>query len=420
MIRTVYPSSPQGTIVAPASKSHVQRLIAAALLAHGTTVIRHFSSCDDSDAALQIVQAFGAKVTQQNDTITIESKGLHMPTRALDCHESGLCARMFSPIVALCNSSVVINGSGSLHNRSMQSLIIALQQCGVSVAHENSHLPLIITGPLQPPIATLNASESSQFITGLLMALPCLNKDSFPSLHNPVSVPYLQLTEEVLRTFGVSISRDNNYSYTIPGNQVYKPVEIHAEGDWSGAAFPLAMGALCGTVTVTGLNVFSTQADRKIIDILTNIGAAVEFSNDSVTVSLNHITAFSCDLTDAPDLFPVMAAMAAHCDGETKIKGVHRLRGKESDRATVLVQEFAKLGVAITVDNDTMYIVGGRVHGGVIDSHNDHRIAMATAVLAIKAEGAITVTQAECVNKSYPRFWEDCKRIGIEVENNIL
>lgn len=252
------------------------------------------------------------------------------------------------------------------------------------------------------------------------MALPCLNKDSFLSLHNPVSVPYLQLTEEVLRTFGVSISRDNNYSYTIPGNQVYNPVEIHAEGDWSGAAFPLAMGALCGTVTVTGLNMYSTQADRKIIDILTDIGAAVEFSNDSITVSSNAITAFSCDLTNAPDLFPILAALAAHCIGISTIKGVHRLRGKESDRAAVLAQEFAKLGVALTVDNDTMHIVGGRVRGGIIDSHNDHRIAMAGAVLALRAEGAVSITQSECVNKSYPRFWEDCKRIGIEVENNIL
>lgn len=420
MIRTVHPSLPHGTIGAPTSKSHAQRLIAAALLAKGTTRLYRVALCDDSEAALRIIQAFGARVTHQTDTITIESDGLHSPATVLDCHESGLCARMFSPIAALCDRAVVITGSGSLRDRSMQSLIAALQQCGVSVAHDNSHIPLTVTGPLHPPVGALDASESSQFSTGLLMALPCLKHDSVLSLKNPVSLPYLQLTEEVLKAFGVSISRDNHYCYTIPGNQVYKPVELQVEGDWSGAAFLLAMGALGGKVTVTGLNKCSAQADRKIIDILTDSGAAVEVTNDAITIASGARNAFSCDVTDSPDLFPVLAALAAYCTGVSMITGVQRLRGKESDRAAVIMREFAKLGVAITVEDDTMRIVGGRVRGGEIDSHNDHRIAMAGAVLALRAQGTVTITQSECVNKSYPKFWEDYKALGIKIEDSLF
>lgn len=420
MIRTIFPSLPCGTIAAPASKSHVQRLAAAAMLAHGTTVIHRFSSCDDVDAALEIIHALGAHIQKYDTILTITSTGFCSPTSDLHCNESGLCARMFAPIAALSSTPVVITGSGSLQQRSMKSLITALGQCGVTVSHHNDRLPLTITGALRSPEGVLDASESSQFVTGLLMALPCVEKDSVVSLENPVSVPYLQLTEEVLRAFGIEITREESYRYSIPGKQHYRPAEINAEGDWSGAAFPLTAGALCGDVTVTGLNERSTQADIKIVEILSKVGARIHQRDDCIRVSANECNAFSCDATDAPDLFPVLTALAAHCKGVSKITGVHRLGGKESDRAAVLVKEFGRLGVKITIKDNSMHITGGTVHGGVIDAHNDHRIAMAGAVLALKAEGAITVTQAECVSKSYPQFWDDCKSVGVKVENNML
>jgi len=412
MRTTISPSSPRGVINAPASKSHVQRLLAASLLAHGRSVITNFSQCDDIDAAVRIIQTLGAKIIVSGATLTIISSGLHQPDTELNCNESGLCARMFAPIAALCAEPVTITGTGSLLNRPMDQLVTVLRQFGVTVAAANNTLPFTISGPILGKSASVDASQSSQAITGLMMALPLTNNDSEIKLINTVSKPYLDLTESVLAEFGINIAHDGPEHLWIPGRQSYKPATVFAEGDWSGAAFPLVMGALNGSVTVTGLNIRSNQADKAVLTVLEAVGAHIENTEIACSVTSNSLNAFEFDAVQCPDLFPVLAALAAHCHGTTTIRGVHRLRSKESDRAAVLMQEFSRCGAKITIRDDVMEITGDTVLGGSIDAHNDHRIAMAAAVLAVNSANPITVENAECVHKSYPQFWEDCEQLS--------
>jgi 3-phosphoshikimate 1-carboxyvinyltransferase len=412
MQRLVKPSDIKGTIKAPTSKSMMQRAVAAALLSDGYTRLRNPSFCDDSMAALDIARRLGAVVEIEKDEVLI--KGGFAPNEDhVNCHESGLCVRMFTPIASLHNSPITINGGGSLLKRPIGMIHDALVQLGVECKTIKGLMPVSVKGPLHGGTAVISGSISSQVLTGLLMALPLVKSKSKVMVDDLKSKRYVDMTLQVLADFGIEVENVNYEAFNIPGNQKYRARGYCVEGDWSGAAFLLVAAALSGQVKVIMLPDKSEQPDKAIVEVLRKAGAAVIVKENSIEVERNRLNAFEFDATECPDLFPPLVALAAHCNGITTIKGADRLKHKESDRAGALREEFGKLGVDVRVDGDEMIIRGGQVKGGKVNSHNDHRIAMATAVTAVAAQSEVIIDGAQCVAKSYPEFFDDMDKIMV-------
>jgi 3-phosphoshikimate 1-carboxyvinyltransferase len=259
----------------------------------------------------------------------------------------------------------------------------------------------------------IGGSITSQLLTGLLMALPLVKSKSHLVVDDLKSKPYIDMTLQVLSDFGIEVENMDYEAFNIPGNQKYHARDHCVEGDWSGASFLLVAAALSGQVTVIMLQKKSVQSDKAIVEVLRKTGAVVVVKEDCIEVKKNMLKAFEFDATECPDLFPPLVALAAHCIGITTIKGAERLKHKESDRAVALREEFGKLGVDITVDGDEMIIRGGQVKGGKVNSHNDHRIAMAAAVTAVAAQSEVIIDGAQCVAKSYPEFFDDMDKIMV-------
>jgi 3-phosphoshikimate 1-carboxyvinyltransferase len=413
----IYPSTVKGLLTAPASKSMTQRAIAAAMLARGTSVIRRASDCDDALAALGIAATLGATVQRDQNTITITGNLSAAPDAVVQCGESGLCMRMFAPIAALLPAPVVITGKGSLLNRPTNMIAEALSQLDVAcTANQHSDsLPITVTGPLRGANIAINGYQTSQLLTGLLMALPLAEENSEVMVKDLNSKSYVDMTIQLLKQFGVVVRKDSDRHYRIRGRQRYTPQTYVVEGDWSGAAFLLVAAALKGSVTIRNLFGNSRQPDSAILKILTLVGADIMVNEQDVQVSrvAAPLKPFQFDATDSPDLFPPLVALAARCRGGSVIYGIDRLKIKESNRAAALQEEFAKLGVKIELVDDAMRIHGSaQVRGGVtVSSHHDHRIAMALAVVALAAELPITIDDAECVSKSYPDFFSDLAKL---------
>lgn len=408
---TVHPSQISGVVTANPSKSHMQRVVVASLLTGGKTVISNPSVCDDAKAALNVAVDLGAKVEIEKNRIIIAG-GFDPVTNILDCGESGLGLRMFSAIAALSGKDITLAGRGTLKNRSVAMIEKPLIELGVMVTSKQGKLPVTIRGPLTGGKATVDGSLSSQFLTGLLMALPVVQKDSELFVNDLKSRFYIDLTIKVLEDFGIEVKNNAYKHFVIPGHQTYKPGEYEIEGDWSGAAFLLVAGALGGEVEIENLDVNSSQADKRILDVLEQFGARINRGNNAIRVTKAEMKPFNFDATDCPDLFPPLVVLASYAKGKSRIKGVSRLAGKESNRAEALVEEFTKVGIAIETDGDDMIVQGGPVCGGSINCRNDHRIAMAAAVAGIGARSSINIRGYECVSKSYPDFFTDYKKTG--------
>ncbi len=430
---TIQPSQLKGTIQAPASKSSMQRACAAALLTKGKSIIQNPGHSNDDKAALDIIQKLGAKVETVNGELHITSEGVKPVSSEINCGESGLSIRMFAPIVALSEKEITINGEGSLLTRPMDFFDEILPLLKVKIKSKNGKLPLVIQGPLQPANIEVDGSLSSQFLTGLLLAFstsPSKGEGellSFVSIkvNNLKSKPYIDLTLDVMKRFGLRIPENRDYEEFIFHNDTSQVssegVDLEGasyvvEGDWSGGAFLLVAGAIAGPITIRGLDLISTQADRVIIDALMLANAGVAIEAKGIKIHPAEMNAFNFDATDCPDLFPPLVALAAYCKGETKIKGVGRLAHKESNRALTLKEEFNKMGVKIELKKDEMIIHGGsEIKGAKVHSHHDHRIAMALAVAALKAKDETVIEEAQAVKKSYPDFYNDLKTLGASV-----
>lgn len=411
----VRPSYISGTVAAPPSKSLTQRAVAAGLLSSGTTVIRHPSFCNDSLAAMKMAEALGAHVTSNADSITVQAGLRPIYPVSLHCGESGLALRMFAPIASLLNPIVTITGEGSLAGRPVDMIADALSQLGVTVVTNAGYLPMKLMGELTGRHAVIDGSSGSQLLTGLLMALPVLNSDSEIIVENLKSKPYISLTLQLLSDFGVKVVNHDFRRFSIPGNQVYKAHEYTVEGDWSGAAFLLVAGAIAGEVTISNLNCESNQADRAVIDVLSEAGVLLTVGEKSVRAVRSDLKALTFDATDSPDLFPPLAALASYCNGISRIKGVSRLAHKESDRAGAIAQVLGKMNISARIEDDDMLIEGGKVTGAVVSSHNDHRIAMMAAVMALGGRGEVTVTGAQAVDKSFPDFFDTLASLGATI-----
>lgn len=414
MDKSVSVGSVKGIIAPPSSKSYAQRAIALALLAQGKSILRNIEFCKDTRSALSCIEALGAKVeVLDHNTIAIEG-GLRPQTNTLQVGESGLATRLFTPIASLWHEAVTIQGEGTLLHRPMIMMIEPLRALGVEVRDGGGYLPIEVKGPIHGGEIEVDGSISSQFITGLLLSLPLAEDDTTLHVTSPVSTPYIDMTIDTARLYGIEImQKEGDYTeFFIEGGQKYTPADISIEGDWSGASSMLVAGAIAGEVTVKNISTLSKQADTAIIRALERAGAGIIIEQDSITVSKRPLKAFTFDATNAPDLFPALAALAAAAEGVSIIIGTSRLRHKESDRAETLRQEYEKLGIEIDIsEENVMKIRGGNIKPAVVFSHGDHRIAMSLAISALRCEGEVIIEQAESVEKSYPTFFEDLESI---------
>lgn len=413
MKKLVKPSAVKGTVQAPASKSVAQRAIALATLAEGQSIIYNAGNSNDCLAAIDTCMKLGAHIVGDGSKLSITG-GPKSPNDTLHCGESGLSIRMFAAIASIFNTPVTLTGSGSLTNRPMNMVTDGLAQLGVRCTTNNGKLPITVQGPIQGGHITVDGSQSSQAITGLLMASPFAQDDVTIKVDNLNSKPYIDLTIETMKAFGVKVDELPDNTYHIAVNQKYKASNFNVEGDWSGAAFMLVAGAIAGEVEVTNLNPKSLQADRAIVEALLSAGASLSIRESSVVARRGNLKAFDFDARNCPDLFPPLVALAANCKGQSKILGVNRLHGKESDRALTLQHEFGKMGVKIELVGDLMVVNGTSIKSAITSSHDDHRIAMACAVAALTANGNVEIENAEAVNKSYPNFFDDLYNIQVD------
>ena len=414
MDKTIYRGRTAGSVTAPPSKSYAQRAIAAALLCQGETVLSNMVYCNDTRAALQVARDLGAEVVCTEDTCTIRG-GLRPSGRELNIGESGLATRLFTPVTALCREEIVLTGEGSILGRPISMMEAPLRELGAEVASNGGYLPIRVKGPVRGGQVSVDGSLSSQFITGLLMTLPLAERDTTMNVSDLKSKPYIDMTIGLLEAFGIEIKHNDYRQFFIEGGQRYTPIRYNIEGDWSGASCLLVAGATAGEATVRNLNPLSLQADTAIIDALAHAGAEITTTRDSVTVRRNELRAFEFDATHCPDLFPALAALAANCRGTSVLRGTRRLIHKESDRARTIADVFSRMGIETDLSTENvMRTTGGPIRSAAVDSHNDHRIAMAAATAALRCDEKIVIHRAEAVNKSYPEFWNDLQNLTVE------
>jgi 3-phosphoshikimate 1-carboxyvinyltransferase len=418
MIATIQPGGLNGAILAPASKSSMQRACAAALLRAGKTTIHHPGHSNDDKAALGVIRDLGAKVEILADgSLLVESAGIIKGVAEVNCGESGLGLRMFAPIISLSDQTIRVVGEGSLLKRPMDFFDEIFPQLGIRVVSNGGKLPLEIQGPLQPRDIEIDGSLSSQFLTGLLFAFAAAGAPGVSiRVRDLKSKPYIDLTLQVMKHFGWDVENREYVEFRFSGERRTGDPEYTVEGDWSGGAFLLVAGAIAGPIVVKGLDTSSTQADKEIVKAICDAGAVFEDREEGFIVGPAALRSFQFDATDCPDLFPPLVALAAYCSGVTEIRGVSRLAHKESDRGLTLQEEFGKMGVRIELDGDVMRVHGSRTLNGVtVHSRHDHRIAMACAVAALKASGPVTIEEAEAINKSYPDFYVHIQALGARV-----
>ena len=424
----------------PVSKSFAQRAIIAAALAEGTSHLHGYTPCGDNEAAIQVARNLGAEVEINGTEVTI--KGISASLGSMDMTElhvgeSGLLTRMMIPVMAqLCAGPVTFTGEKTLLNRPLTGAKEMMETFDATVTSETDpvRVPLTVSGPLKSGRAEISGKHGSQLISGLLMALPFAEKNSSLIVREPKSIPYMFITLEVLKKFGIKVGNDmlggpdflesggdwslcTEMVFKVKGAQKYRAANINLEGDWSAAANFLVAGALFGKAELAGLDTTSLQADLSIMDILMDAGASLsqlDGDKGNITVQRAPLRAFSVDASNCPDLFPILAVFAAFCQGTSRLAGVGRLANKESDRAKAILEMLTQMGVQAAIVKDELVVEGqtlvqrlmdGKLlKSGAYTSHHDHRMVMALKVASLGADGPITIDDESCVAKSFPQF----------------
>jgi 3-phosphoshikimate 1-carboxyvinyltransferase len=392
-----------------------------ALLKNGKTVLENIGSSDDELNALKAIQDLGASCETNGSKLHIFSRGILPKSHYINCGESGLLFRMISFIAALAKEEMIIDGIGSLRKRSMAPLYKLLVAIGVDIKSDPGKLPLVLSGPIDPKSIDVRTLDSSQYLTGLLIAIAAsADKQVQVTTSNLKSKPYVDLTLELLEHFGFKVTNHGYQLFLVePVDKTEGVTHYSVESDWSSASFFLVAAAIAGELTLNGLNIRSKQADRAMLDALKLAGVAVEYSSDGLLIKRSDLACFDFDATDCPDLFPPLAVLAANAKGVSRISGAERLINKESNRGEVIQQEFGKMNVNVRVEGDIMEITGrDRIQGAAVTSHNDHRIAMALSILGLTADGATTIDDAEAIGKSYPAFFEHLASVGGSISLN--
>ena len=411
---------PSGVLAAPPSKSMAHRAVLCAALADGESRLTGLAHSQDIDATLAAAAALGAQVEAGESWARIAGAApLQAPAAPVDCCESGSTLRFLIPLAALTGRPVAFTGRGRLMQRPQSVYQELFASQGLRFGQEGD--TLTVAGPLRPGCFSLAGDVSSQFISGLLFALPLLDGDSRLRLKPPVeSRSYIEMTRASQSRFGVSSAWLDEYTLAVPGGQAYRPRDMAIEGDWSQAAFPAALGVLAGDVTVTGLEPGTLQGDAVILDILRRCGGRAEAVPGGVRFQKSALHGTKIDLADCPDLGPILMALGLLCEGETVITNAGRLRLKESDRIAAMEQELRKLGGRIESDGGTVTIRRSVLHApaGPLWGHNDHRVVMSLTVLAAAAGLPVQIDGAEAVAKSWPGFFAAVRQLGVEVQTD--
>lgn len=409
----IKPKTYQGIIHIPPSKSDSQRAILIAALGNGTSVLINVGSSNDEMAMLANAEKLGAVITRIDEkTLSVAGNFDQTIVSELNCGESGLGARLLTPVATLKTQPVTLTGEGSLVRRDQTFFERFLPQMGVNVQLTNEKLPIRVSGPLKPGTYSVDGSESSQYISGLLIAFSQTEGTTLLQVENSTSKPYIDMTLHTLKSFGVHIEEEEKEIYKITGKQPITEASYTIDGDWSSASYWLTAAALGMKISVQGLSLSSKQADKAILNAFMLAGCRILNTENGLKIDGTDRKPLDFNATDCPDLFPALTTYAALTPGLSRIKGVHRLANKESNRGKALQQEFTKLGVAIRVEEDTMFIEGVEtLLPAVVSSHNDHRIAMCLAIASIGGRVELTIEQADAVGKSYPDFWEDLEAL---------
>ncbi len=409
-----------GVITAPPSKSMAHRAVLAAALANGTSRIDNLEWSADVKATLQAAQDFGAAVVVGENWVEITGTGLPAaPSAPVDCGESGSTLRFLIPILAQTAKPVTLIGHGRLPQRPQQVYTELFAEQNLTFRQTEQGVELC--GPLAGGEYTLRGDVSSQFISGLLFALPLAGQDSTIHILPPFeSRSYVELTLQTLEQFGVAVKWKDQNTLFVAGNQQYQPKNVSVEGDWSNGAFPAVLGALTGTVQLNGLDENTRQGDAVIFEILKQCGTNI-LTNEQKNVEFcaTTRTGIPIDLADCPDLGPILMVLAMFCKGTTRIEHAGRLRIKESDRIEAMAAELKKFGAEVRqLDSETVEIDGCIPCQPTqsINSHNDHRVVMACTVAALVAGLTITIQDAQAVQKSWPTFFEAMEQLGVEVK----
>lgn len=419
----IEPVKLSGRIFIQPSKSMAHRLILCALLAQGTSEIDNVVLSDDLKATLGACEALGAGVRIEDSAAFINRKRVAITSPGeirvvhpvIDCMESGTTARFIIPISRLCADPVTLTGKGRLVTRPFEIYKSLLPGKGISYADEDGRMPIRLSGRLLPGAYEIRGDVSSQFISGLLMALPFLEGDSTIRITGPLeSRPYVEMTLDALKRFGVAIEHSGDFRlFSIPGGQQARASAQVVEGDWSQAAFFCVLGAISGEIAIDGLDKASLQGDRAILDIIRSMGAKTLWNHDTLLICPGALRSIEADASQCPDLVPAVAVAAALCQGISRISNAQRLRLKESDRLRAVCAELNKLGAHVTEEGDSLVIHGiKRFRGAKADGWNDHRIVMALAIASACCDGPLEINGFEAVSKSYPEFWQDFKSLG--------
>ncbi|MGB9853290.1 MAG: 3-phosphoshikimate 1-carboxyvinyltransferase [Candidatus Bathyarchaeales archaeon] len=411
-----------GEVKAPPSKAYTHRILIAALLSDGVSKIANYLVSDDTSATLRAVKALGARVKQQGTLLEIEGvKTLKTPRKPINCGESGATLRFMIPVAALASKPVTFLMGQSLSKRPVKPLLQCLKQLGVET-HHSEEKPSRVTvkgGGIEGGKTVLRGDISSQFISGLLFVCPMARKDTEITVTTPLeSKSYVQMTEETLCKHGVKVSISEDFRrIMVPPDQTYIPCSHTVPGDFSSAAYLLAAAAITSSkIRVANLDYNTRQGDKAILDILNLAGLKVRVGEGFVEVEGKLQNAIEVDAKDLPDLVPACAAIACYTKGISRIYNAKRLKYKESDRLASIYAELKKMGADISIGEDSLKIKGPcQMHGAIIDPHDDHRIAMACAAAALGAEGETKILNAECVGKSYPKFFEDLQLLGANI-----
>jgi len=413
MNTVVYPSALFGNIQAIASKSFVHRALIAAALSASPSVIEGRITGKDAEATVRCLTALGAKIEAGEGFLRVSPiNGQPADHAVLDCGESGSTLRFMLPVAAALGVSCTVTGGGRLGERPVAGLINALNGRGAIIKGDS--LPLNLTGKLTSGKYRVPACVSSQYITGLLLALPLLDGDSEIILEGEtVSAPYIDITLDVLGLFGGKITRTASGFWVKGQGRYTEPARIDAEGDWSNAAFFLVAGAIGGKIAVKGLSIDSRQGDKAVAAILQEMGAKILIEGGTVTANAAPLRGIKIDARDIPDLVPVLSVAALHAEGETVFLGVSRLKDKESDRLSGVIRMVQTLGGEAFIQDGSLVVKKGAPAGDArIFADNDHRMAMAAAIAASCHNGRVTIDGSGCVEKSYPAFFEDYNKLG--------